>query len=64
MEALSLLLNIVYENVFLSNSHGFRRGRAPKLALAFFRIWIGFFGILVKYLTVLENNIQKKPAYM
>lgn len=38
MEALSLLLNIVYENVFLTNSHGFRRGRAPKLALAFFRI--------------------------
>lgn len=26
MEALSLLLHIVYENVFLTNSHGFRRG--------------------------------------
>ena len=29
MEALSLLLNIVYEDVFLTNSHGFRKGGGP-----------------------------------
>lgn len=31
MEALSLLLNKVYENVFLTNSHGFRRGRMQRM---------------------------------
>ena len=39
MEALSLLLNIVYEDVFLTNSHGFRKGRGPITFFAHVDSW-------------------------
>lgn len=29
MDSISILLNLVYENVFLDTSHGFRKGRGP-----------------------------------
>lgn len=39
MEALSLLLNIVYEDVFLTNSHGFRKGGGPITFFAHVDSW-------------------------
>ena len=39
MEALSLLLNIVYEDVLLTHSHGFRKGRGPITFFAHVDSW-------------------------
>ncbi|KAM1859816.1 hypothetical protein ACFX13_012066 [Malus domestica] len=39
MEALSLLLNIVYEDVLLTHSHGFRKGRRPITFFAHVDSW-------------------------
>lgn len=39
MEALSLPLNRVYEDVFLTNSHGFRKGGGPMTFFAHVDSW-------------------------
>ncbi|KAK9081440.1 hypothetical protein Sjap_026632 [Stephania japonica] len=39
MDALSQLLNIVFEDIFLTQSHGFRKGRGPITFFAHVQSW-------------------------
>ena len=55
MEVLSLLLNRVYEDVFLTDSHGFRKGRGPITFFAHVDSW-GTVDRFIKAQTLLDRG--------